>query len=60
MNSVPKEGEGPDIKGSIMLALAESEDEVREKLKADIYSESGVWDWEKVIKAISIPIGVIA
>jgi len=31
-----------------MLALAESKEEVLEKLKADIYSESEVWDWEKV------------
>lgn len=43
-----KEGEGPKIKGSVMLALAESKEEVFEALKRDIYSTSGVWDWEKV------------
>lgn len=31
-----------------MLALADSKEEVMEKLKADVYSESGVWDWDKV------------
>jgi hypothetical protein len=31
-----------------MLALAESREEVLEKLKKDIYSEREVWDWSKV------------
>lgn len=31
-----------------MLALAESKEEVLEALKKDIYSKSGVWDWNKV------------
>ena len=31
-----------------MLALAESKEEVMEQLKKDIYSTSGVWDWDKV------------
>jgi len=46
--SLPKEGESPDIKGSVMLALAESKEEVVEALKKDIYSESDVWNWDKV------------
>jgi hypothetical protein len=46
---VPKEGENPPpIIGSVMLALAESREEVLEKLKKDIYSEREVWDWSKV------------
>jgi uncharacterized protein len=31
-----------------MLAHAETKEEVLEKLKKDIYSESEVWDWSKV------------
>lgn len=43
-----KEGEGPKINGSIMLAYAESKEEVIKKLKEDVYSTEEVWDWEKV------------
>lgn len=43
-----KEGEGPKIKGSIMLAFAESEEDVLKALREDIYSTEGVWDWNKV------------
>lgn len=31
-----------------MLALAESREEVIQQLQKDIYSTSGVWEWEKV------------
>ena len=43
-------GGGGDLKinGSIMLALAESKEEVLAALKEDVYSTAGVWDWEKV------------
>ncbi|KAE9979642.1 hypothetical protein EG327_006940 [Venturia inaequalis] len=48
-SDVPKAGENPPpIIGSAMLAHAETKEEVLEKLKRDVYSESGVWDWEKV------------
>lgn len=43
-----QEGQGPKINGSIMLALAESKEEVLEKLKQDTYWKSGVWDSSKV------------
>ncbi|KAJ5143999.1 uncharacterized protein N7515_002786 [Penicillium bovifimosum] len=43
-DSHPAEGETPSFKGSMMLAVAESEAEVRELLEKDIYSTSGVWD----------------
>jgi len=43
-----KEGEGPKINGSVMVAVAESKEEVLDKLKADVYYTSGVWDVEKV------------
>ena len=32
-----------------MLALATSEEEVRERLKADVYFREGVWDWDRVV-----------
>lgn len=44
----PKEGEGLKIKGSIMLAVASSEEEVREMLKKDVYGQGQVWDMDKV------------
>ena len=47
-SDLPKEGETPPIIGSAMLAHAESKEEVLEKLKNDIYTESDVWDWNKV------------
>lgn len=43
-----KEGEKPQINGSVMLALAESKEEVLNALKEDVYFKSGVWDWDKV------------
>lgn len=43
-----KEGQGPKIKGSVMLAYAASEEEVVKKLKEDVYTKNEVWDWEKV------------
>ncbi len=41
-------GEGLKINGSVMMALAESKEEVLAALKEDVYSTAGVWDWEKV------------
>ena len=41
------EGEGPKIKGSIMLAFAESKEDVIKALQDDVYFEEGVWDWKK-------------
>jgi len=36
------------IKGSAMLALAESREEVMRVLREDVYSKNEVWDFEKV------------
>lgn len=41
------EGEGPNIKGSIMLAFAETKEDVIKALQDDVYFEEGVWDWKK-------------
>ena len=33
--------------GSVMVAVADSKEEVLERLKADIYATSGVWNFDK-------------
>lgn len=43
-----KEAQGPRIKGSIMLAFAESKEDVLKALQEDVYFTQGVWDWNKV------------
>jgi hypothetical protein len=43
----PADGESPSFKGSMMLAVAASEAEVRALLEKDVYATSGVWDMEK-------------
>lgn len=47
LESHPAEGEIPAFKGSMMLAVAENEAEVRAILENDIYAHSGVWDLSK-------------
>lgn len=32
----------------MMVARAESREQVVEELKKDVYTTAGVWDWEKV------------
>jgi hypothetical protein len=48
LDEVPTENSGLKFKGSAMVALASSKEEVMEKLKADIYARSEVWDFSKV------------
>lgn len=48
LEEVIKEGEDPKIKGSIMLASAESKADVLKALQEDIYFKEGVWDWHNV------------
>ncbi|KAF8475025.1 hypothetical protein BDZ91DRAFT_712150 [Kalaharituber pfeilii] len=43
-----QEGETPGFKGSAMVALAASKEEVLAVLKADPYTKEDVWDWDKV------------
>ena len=47
----PKEGETPSFKGSMLVVVAESEQEVRDTLSKDIYATSGVWDVDNVCVA---------
>lgn len=48
LNEVPKEGEGLQIKGSCMIAVASSKEEVVAELKNDTYFKNNVWDESKV------------
>ncbi len=48
LESVPKEGEALKIKGSALLALASSREEIVSALKEDVYFKEGIWDLEKV------------
>ncbi|KAF6224074.1 hypothetical protein HO133_010648 [Letharia lupina] len=48
LEEVIKEAQGPRIKGSIMLAFAESKEDVLKALQEDVYFTQGVWDWNKV------------
>ncbi|KAL2036364.1 hypothetical protein N7G274_010918 [Stereocaulon virgatum] len=48
LEEIPGEGEGPKIRGSVMLALANSREEVLKALQDDIYYKSGVWDWDQL------------
>ena len=35
------------MKGSVMLAFAETKEDVIKALQDDVYFEEGVWDWKK-------------
>ena len=39
------------MEGSALVAVASSKEEIIERLKKDIYAESGVWDLSKVCPA---------
>lgn len=43
-----QDGQGPKANGSVMLAVADTKEEVLEKLGKDVYVATGVWDLEKV------------
>ncbi|KAE8373450.1 hypothetical protein BDV26DRAFT_272114 [Aspergillus bertholletiae] len=48
LDSHPAAGETPSFNGSALIAVAETEAEVREMLSKDIYARSGVWDVDNV------------
>jgi hypothetical protein len=48
MAAPPVDGETPQMLGSTMIAVADTKEEVLEKLRNDIYAREGVWDLEKV------------
>lgn len=43
-----KEGEALKINGSVMMAEADTREEVEELIKGDVYYKEGVWDADKV------------
>jgi hypothetical protein len=47
MSSPPKEGETPPMIGSALIAVAETKEEVLDRLRSDVYTTSGVWDVDK-------------
>ena len=51
LTPLPSSDTSPPAKpqGSIMMVTAESEEEVMELLKKDIYTTEGIWDMEKVV-----------
>lgn len=42
----PAEGQTPNFKGSMIIAVANSAAEVKEIISNDIYAKEGVWDVE--------------
>jgi len=48
LSEQPVEGQTPDMLGSAMIFVADSKEEVLERIKHDIYATSGVWDVDKV------------
>jgi hypothetical protein len=43
-----REGVPPKMKGSVLMCVADTEEEVWDRVKRDVYYEHGVWDKEKV------------
>ena len=48
-----REGVPPKMKGSVLMCVADTEEEVLERVKRDVYYETGVWDKEKVSFLVS-------
>lgn len=48
LDEQPREGDTPKMKGSVLVAVAESRQEVLKLVKEDVYSTHGVWNVEKV------------
>lgn len=56
LESHPAAGETPAFKGSAMLAVGETAEAVKELLREDIYTISGVWDLDNTQ---IIPVSVV-
>ena len=48
LDEQPKEGEIPKMRGSVLVTVAESNEEALKFVKEDIYASHGVWNVEKV------------
>jgi uncharacterized protein len=44
----PVEGRVPSILGSTLIAVADTKQEVLDRIRLDVYTKEGVWDLEKV------------
>ena len=51
LEDVPEEGQPLKMKGSVMLALAESKEQVMKEIEEDVYFKNEVWDRSKVSRA---------
>lgn len=43
-----KEGVPPKMKGSVLMCVADTEEEVLERVQRDVYYTNGVWDKDNV------------
>lgn len=55
LDEVPKEGESPLMRGSVMTISAATKEEVVDLLKKDAYTKNEVWDWDN---AQIYPVGI--
>ncbi|KAI0194206.1 hypothetical protein F4808DRAFT_464512 [Astrocystis sublimbata] len=46
--STPEGGASPTMAGSIIVMVAETKQEVIDRLQKDLYTAERVWDWEKL------------
>jgi hypothetical protein len=52
-----REGVPPKMKGSVLMCVADTEEEVLERVRRDVYYEAGVWDKEKVSSSVLLLFG---
>jgi len=48
LESHPAAGETPVFKGSVLLVVGETSEDIKELLRKDVYTTSGVWDLDNV------------
>ena len=46
-----QDGKDLAFKGSIIVAIGDTKEDVLKVLKQDVYSKNDVWDWDKVISS---------
>ena len=56
LEDVPKEGQSLKLNGSVMLAWAESKEQVMKELEEDVYFKNDVWDKSKVMNSLVLSI----
>ena len=49
-----QEGVPPKMKGSVLMCVADTEEEVLERVRRDVYWTSDVWDKEKVSESNAV------